>query len=213
MSRLVIAGAGGFGRGVRGWIQQSPEHRRKHGIEEVVFVDDSYAPGRHDVCGDIDTYRKRPDDLVLCAIGDPSTRAQVVERLADRGVIFHTFIDDHASVGDGVRVGEGSIVCPGSVISADATISRHVHINFNCSVGHDVVLGEFSTLSPSVNIMGEAQVGARVFFGGSAVILPRLEVGYGAVVGAGAVAVRSVSARTTVVGNPARQRPSRGASS
>ena len=44
--------------------------------------------------------------------------------------------------------------------------------------------------------------GARI--GGGAVLLPGIEVGEEAFVGAGAVVVRDVAPRTVVVGNPAR---------
>ena len=45
--------------------------------------------------------------------------------------------------------------------------------------------------------------GARV--GGGAVLLPGIEIGEEAFVGAGAVVIRDVRARTVVVGNPARE--------
>jgi acetyltransferase-like isoleucine patch superfamily enzyme len=45
--------------------------------------------------------------------------------------------------------------------------------------------------------------GARV--GGGAVLLPGIEIGEEAFIGAGAVVVRDVAARALMVGNPARQ--------
>ena len=45
--------------------------------------------------------------------------------------------------------------------------------------------------------------GARV--GGGAVLLPGIEIGEEAFVGAGAVVIRDVPARALMVGNPARQ--------
>jgi acetyltransferase-like isoleucine patch superfamily enzyme len=42
------------------------------------------------------------------------------------------------------------------------------------------------------------------FIGTGAIILPRLHIGAGATVGAGAVVTRDVPSRATVVGNPAR---------
>lgn len=204
--RLVIAGAGGFGRGVYGWIAGSPGYCEERGIDDIVFVDDRSA-GRElpaPVVSSIADYAPEDADEVLCAIGDPGTRALIVERLRASGVRFHTYLDPRAVLGEGVRVGVGSIVCPGSVLSAQVVVGEHVHINFNCSVGHDTTLGDFTTLSPAVNVMGEVPVGRLAFFGGSAVVLPRLSVGTGAVVGAGAVVIAAVPEGVTVVGNPAR---------
>lgn len=47
-------------------------------------------------------------------------------------------------------------------------------------------------------------IGAGVWIGGAAVILPGVTVGDGAVIGAGAVVTRDVAAGATVAGNPAR---------
>lgn len=204
--RVVIAGAGGFGRGVFGWLSSSARHREEYEISEIVYIDDA-APSidpHASVISTIDAYVPQPGDRVLCAMGDPETRMRVVEKLWAASARFHTFVDDRAALGEGVSVAEGSVICPGVVISADAQIAEHVHVNFNCSIGHDTVIGGFSTLSPTVNIMGEVQVGEGSFFGGSATVLPRLEIGAGAIVGAGAVVTKNVSEQQAVVGVPAR---------
>ncbi|WP_051208941.1 hypothetical protein [Propionicicella superfundia] len=204
--RILIVGAGGFGRGVFGWLEGSPRHRFLHGIGDVAFLDDGApaAPLLAPIVSTVRGYVPGPRDRVVCAVADPGVRRSLVDLLRGRGARFHTFVDDRAVLGQGVVVGTGAVVCPGVVVSAGARIGDHVQVNFNCSVGHDVVLGAFTTLSPSVNIMGEVQVGESAFFGGSAVVLPRLAVGAGAVVGAGATIRGGVAAGTTVVGSDGR---------
>ena len=49
-------------------------------------------------------------------------------------------------------------------------------------------------------------IGANVWIGGGALLLPGVTVGDDAVIGAGAVVTRDVAAGSTVVGNPARPR-------
>lgn len=202
--RIVIAGAGGFGRGVHSWITTSPGHLKEHNIKDVVFIDDGLSSPDTPVFSSIEAYEPLENDEVLCAIGNPKIRRDLTDSLTGRGSRFHTFVDDRAVLGSGVTVGEGTIICPGVVVSADASIGEHVHINFNCSIGHDVRLGAFATLSPSVNIMGEVNVGDAAFIGGSAAILPRIELGTKSTIGAGAVVIRSVGADAIMVGNPAK---------
>jgi len=52
--------------------------------------------------------------------------------------------------------------------------------------------------------LGRVAIGARVFIGAHAVVLPGVTVGDEAVVGAGSVVCADVPARTVVAGNPAR---------
>ncbi len=49
-------------------------------------------------------------------------------------------------------------------------------------------------------------IGANVWIGGGAIILPGVTIGDDAIVGAGSVVTRDVAAGATVVGNPARMR-------
>lgn len=204
--RVVIVGAGGFGRGVHSWLMQSPRHREAEGIGDVVFIDDATPKVGPDapVIGNVRDYVPENYDEVLVAVGRPKLRRRVAENLSSRGAQFHTFVDDRAVLADTAHVGTGTIICPGTVISAHATVGSHVHINFNCSIGHDTVLGEFTTLSPMSNIMGETIVGSDVFVGGSAVVLPRIEIANGTTIGAGSTVIQPVSSASTVVGNPAR---------
>lgn len=205
--RIVIAGAGGFGRAVHSWLVQSPRHRKTEYIRDIVFIDDStpQVKTQAPVISTIRDYVPVHGDEVLVSVGVPNIRRDIVESLTGRGVQFHTFVDDRAVIAPDVRLGLGTIICPGVVIDPQVRIYPHVHINKNCSVGHDTVLGAYTTVSPLTNIMGQVSVGTEVFVGGSAVLLPSIGVGDRAIVGAGATVVRSVQSEWTVVGNPARQ--------
>lgn len=204
--RVVIVGAGGFGRGVHSWLMQSPRHREAQDIGDIVFIDDATPNVQPEVpvISTVSDYVPEDHDEVLVAVGMPQFRRKIVESLEGRDVQFHTFIDDRAILAENVHVGTGTVICPGTVISAHATVGSHVHINFNCSIGHDTVLGEFTTLSPMSNIMGETLVGSDVFVGGSAVVLPRIEIANETTIGAGSTVIQPVNSASTVVGNPAR---------
>ncbi len=72
-------------------------------------------------------------------------------------------------------------------------------------LGHDVVLGDCTSLSPGATLAGRSQVKASGVIYGGATLAPGVIVGEGAVVGAGSVALKNVPAGSTVVGVPAKE--------
>ena len=125
-------------------------------------------------------------------------------------------------------VGEGAYIRPPFHCDYGYNISlgAGVFLNFNCII-LDVVkvaIGDRTQIGPGVQILtadhprDPAQrraglefgrpivLGADVWIGGGAIVLPGVTIGDGAIVGAGAVVTRDVAAGATVVGNPARER-------
>lgn len=93
---------------------------------------------------------------------------------------------------------------PFSLASVSAASGMCTIVNVHSSIGHDVSIGDFCTLSSHVDICGHAKIGRRVMIGSGARILPGVQIGDDAVIGAGAVVVSDVQARRSVFGNPAR---------
>lgn len=205
--RVVIVGAGGFGRELLAWAQDCQEA----GLLPPPggFVDDDAealagydCPVGH--LSSIDAYHPDAGDLLLIAIGEPSRKRQVAERLIGRGGRFATLIHPTAVVSRSARLEEGVVLCPLSLVSAGARVGRLAIVNTLSSVGHDVVVGDYSTLSAHVDLTGFASLGEEVLVGSGARLLPKVKVGDGAVVGAGAIVYRSIPARATVYATPAK---------
>ena len=51
------------------------------------------------------------------------------------------------------------------------------------------------------------RIGANVWIGGGAILLPGVTIGDDAIIGAGSVVTRDVPSGATVIGNPARLKP------
>jgi maltose O-acetyltransferase len=102
-------------------------------------------------------------------------------------------------------------------------LGERVFFNFNCVVLDvcRVRIGSYTMFGPSVQIytpmhplnamarrgkeFGKpVDIGADVWVGGAAIILPGVTNGDGAVIGAGSVVTRDVPARTFTAGNPCR---------
>ena len=113
----------------------------------------------------------------------------------------------YVKIGSDIYIGRGVRIFAYSE-EHSVTISDHVLI------GPDVlltVLGHDHSTKDLPNQYGRIFIGENVWIGARAVICPGVEVGHGAVVGAGAVVTKDVPPDTIVAGVPARpigQRPS-----
>ena len=89
-------------------------------------------------------------------------------------------------------------------MTVNISIGNHVIINLDCTIGHDVVINDFSTLYPSVNVSGMSEIGHAVELGTGMQMIQGKKIGNYSIVGAGAVVVRDIPAACTAVGNPAK---------
>lgn len=195
MSRLVIYGAGGFGREVVTAARLDPR--------EIAFLSDGPVPAFGGV-NIIDSSQLLPDDEVVIAVADSAIRAKLAAKL----LRWHTVIAPTVVVGTGVEIGEGSILCDFAMVTASAKIGRHFQGNIYSYVAHDCVIGDFVTFAPKVCCNGNVHIGDGAYIGTGAIIRQGkpgkpLMIGAGAVVGMGAIVTRDVPPGITVVGNPA----------
>ena len=200
-SRIVLVGGGAFAREVLCWIEQA---RAVHSLpaqlgyldrEATLAANDRY---QIDYLGDIADFIPGPHDHLVMAVGDPQGKRQTAEVLSSRGGTFLTIVHPSAVIASTARIGQGCVICPLSLVSADANIADLVSINTMSSVGHDVQVGRYTTLSSHVDLMGNVVVEDSVFLGSGSRVLPKVKVKTGAKVGAGSVVGRTVKEGATV---------------
>lgn len=117
----------------------------------------------------------------------------------DCNICSHCYIENDVIVGDRVTVKCGVQLWDGIRISDDVFIGPNVTFTNDaqpCPKSHKKN-GEWDCLETHI------QKGATI--GANATILPGIEIGSGAMVGAGAVVTKNVPPNVTVVGNPARE--------
>jgi acetyltransferase-like isoleucine patch superfamily enzyme len=123
-------------------------------------------------------------------------------------------VRERCTIGDDVVIGRGSLVENDTSVGALTKIQAHAYITAYSLLEENVFIAP-CVITTNDNFMGRTEKrhelvkgptirrGARI--GGGAVLLPGIEVGEEAFVGAGAVVLRDVPARAVMVGSPARQ--------
>ena len=136
-------------------------------------------------------------------------------RIGERVIVGdQACVRERCTIGDDVVIGRGSLVENDTSVGALTKIQAHAYITAYSVLEESVFIAP-CVITTNDNFMGRTEKrhelvkgptirrGARV--GGGAVLLPGIEVGEEAFVGAGAVVIRDVPARAVVVGSPARQ--------
>lgn len=211
MKKIVIIGAGGFGREVVQLIKDINKNNKQWEI--IGYLDDypeSHGTTRNgaSVLGPIDLIGSPifQDYYYICSLGNPKTRKQVIERMIEinPSIQFATLIHPSAIIGDENHIGEGTIICARNVLTTNIFIGNHVIINLSCTIGHDTTLLDYATILPGVNISGNVSICEGVSMGTNSSVIPGVEIGQFVTIGAGAAVTKSIPDYCTAVGIPAR---------
>ncbi|CAN2224395.1 NeuD_NnaD, sugar O-acyltransferase, sialic acid O-acetyltransferase NeuD family [Candidatus Nanopelagicaceae bacterium] len=113
-------------------------------------------------------------------------------------------ISDTSVVRTEIQESRGITVADFVYVGPNVHFGRFVKLNVRSSIHHDVEIGNYSVIAPSVTICGSVKLGSGVFLGAGATVLPGITIGDFSIVGAGAVVTRNLPAHGIFVGVPAR---------
>lgn len=207
--KIAVYGASGFGKEVV-WLIQSCDN-----YEAVCFIDDDIS--KHGalmndvpVTGLAQARKEFPEARVVGGVGNPKTRESLMGKAANSGFDFETIIHPNVEMSGWIEVGTGTVICTGNILTTNITLGKHVQINLDCTVGHDVVMGDYTTLAPGVHVSGWVHFGKRVYVGTGAVIINGTEenpitIGDDVVIGAGACVTKAIPQGETWAGVPAKK--------
>lgn len=187
-------------------------------LGEDVVIGDNAVVGKHPTLSPRST--AKVEELQPLVIGDGTRILACAVVFAGSRLGSGVIVGDQACVRERCKLGDGVVVGRGSFVENDTTVGDRTRIQANAYVTAYSTIEEDVFIAPCVvttndNLMGRTEErlgrmqgptirrGARV--GGGAVLLPGIEIGEEAFVGAGAVVLGDVPARAVVVGNPARQ--------
>lgn len=211
-TQVAIYGGGGFAREVAWLVHTCNVGSDLYKV--VCFIDDNEAAHSSilngiPVMGLEEAHSRFPDARVVSGVGSPQTRQRLMDKSAAVGFGFGTIIHPRVERSQWIEVGVGTVICAGNILTTNIVLGQHVQINLDCTTGHDVVMGDYTTLAPGVHVSGCVHFGQRAYVGTGAVIINGTQdnpivIGDDVVIGAGACVTKSVPAGLTVVGVPAK---------
>ena len=206
MKKILIVGAGGFGRELLQWIKDI--NAEKPTWEIGGFLDDNLqaldgVEIDYPVVGTISDWQPKDDEVFALAMGKPQLKRMVVEKLKSRGAHFAAVIHPTALVSPFAHYGEGLVMFPYSKLSCNSTVGDFVSI-LTTPIGHDNEIGDYTMISGGCNIVRNVKIGKDVFVAAGVCIAQDVVVKDGAYIGLGSVVHKDVKAGTKVFGNPAR---------
>jgi sugar O-acyltransferase (sialic acid O-acetyltransferase NeuD family) len=207
--KVVIIGAGGHAREALDICDACNKDKPTYDVLGYI-VDQQYGePGTlindKPILGDYRWLEKHANQVaVICAVGAPHHRFQLVRRAKETGCEFFTLIHPSVILTRWILLGEGVIITAGCILTNQIRIGNHVHINTDCTIAHDAVLEDFVTISPGVHISGNVTIKTGCFVGTGANVVQKLNLGEWSIVGAGSTIVGDVVPNTTVVGVPGK---------
>ena len=152
--RLIIFGAGGYGRTVADVARQSGRYT------EIAFLDDA-ATGAH-VLGKCGDYARFADGntQMYPAFGNNEGRIRWLNTLEAAGIPVPTLVHERAYVSPEARLEPGVVVLPFAVVNTECVVKRGCIVNIGALVDHGCVLEEGVHVSPGGIIKAENRIPA-----------------------------------------------------
>jgi sugar O-acyltransferase (sialic acid O-acetyltransferase NeuD family) len=208
--KIVLIGAGGFGREVAQMIEGI--NRKEYKYDLIGFLDDgpiftkATLINGYPWLGPSNWILNHKDDVVCtCTIGNAATKARIQRELTAKDVRFETIMATTAGVARFSEIGPGCVLYWNVGVSVNCMVGAGVLLNDSVKLGHDVVVGDYTAIMPGTSISGNCVIGEEVNIGGHAFVVPGKKIGDKARIAAGSVVFTNVKTGATVLGNPARR--------
>ena len=138
MNKIVIYGAGGFGREVQ-WLIESINKVEKT-WDIIGYVDDGVEPGTlvdgYPVLGGLEKIREYDETLaIVCAIASVKIRKRIIDKIKEMGKYqFPNLIEPEVKMSQRIKMGQGNIICAGNILSVNVTLGDFIILDWSCTV-------------------------------------------------------------------------------
>lgn len=206
MRKVLIIGAGGYGRELLQWIKDINAIKTTWEIAGFLDNDLNALDGVEcdfSVIGRVTDWQPKENEDFALALGSPATKEKVAVMMKERGAHFPPIIHPTATLTPFSHYGEALVMFPYSKLSVNSTVGDFVTI-LSSGIGHDVYVGDYSTVSGMCSILRNVTIGKRVFVAAGVSVAQDVRVGDDAYLGLGSVVLKDVPNGMKTFGNPAR---------
>lgn len=206
MNDLIILGAGGLGQEIAWLVEEINEEKKDWNL--IGFIDSHPAVQNKEfigypVIGPYSLVTKYLNAYYIMAFGDPRVRRRIVEEVGVNKVKWATLYSPTVKIHHSHKIGTGVVIGRYTDFTVDCKLGDFVMLNIHVVLGHNVVIGDYSIVSPNVTINGGAHIGHTCSVGANAFIRD-VTIGNYVTVGASSCVVKDVESDCVVAGVPAR---------
>jgi len=206
MKNLVIIGAGALGQEVAWLVEEINENKPTWNL--IGFLDD-YASIKNQtilgykILGSIEDYSKFKDAYFSIAYGDPRLREKIYNSINGSNLNWATLISPTVRIHSTNKIGKGVVIGRYTDLTVNCKINDLVYLNIHVVLGHEVMIDEFTIISPNVTINGGGKIGRACQIGANAFIKD-ITIGNYSTVGASSCVIKNVDEYCVVAGVPAK---------
>ena len=154
MKRLIILGAGKYGREIEDIAEQI------NAFDEINFLDDaSDASCVIGKCADFEKYQNDRTDFYV-AFGNNETRKKWCEILKSNNACLVNIIHSTAYISPKAKLGSGVAVLPQAIINSYTKIGDGCMINSGAIVDHDCVIEDYSHICVGAIVKADNKIPA-----------------------------------------------------
>lgn len=154
MDRLLILGAGGYGKTVAEAAEQSGA------FGEIAFLDDA-APGVLGKCEGYAAFAGRFSHA-YAAFGNNALRAVWLDRLEQAGFALPVIVHPRAYVSPSAQMSPGAVVLALAAVGASAVLERGVIVNMGAIVDHDARVEACAHIAPGAIVKASVHVDPQI---------------------------------------------------
>lgn len=202
--KLILVGGGGHCKSVIDVAESAGFH-----IKGILDIPENVGKNvlGYPIIGTDDQIKEFLDDVVFIVtvghIKDATLRIRLHKKIVDAGGSLATIVASTAHVSKYARVGEGIVIMHYAAVNADAIIGKGCIINTFANIEHDAIIGDYCHISTGAMVNGNCIVGRETFLGSQSVMVNRIEITDGCIIGAGSLVRKSLTLKGIYSGNPA----------